>query len=403
MSWLSIPGIVAAREIRERSRSKAYRITSILTLLIVVGIIVVPTFFAGGTTEYDVGSVGDGNEEIVLAAELIGNAGDEVRDEPSVNMTIVVFPDEAAGEAAVESGEIDALLVEGTTIVTESAGGFGSSSVVGLLQRGASTVELERLAVENEEAAAEVIDVMTTDSLESVTLSGDDTDRESEGAIAYAGMFMLYLAILIYGTWILSGVTEEKTNRVVEVLLASVKPWQLLGGKIVGIGTLGLAQFGLTIIIAAVAIQYTGVLDLPELPVASVVNLILWFIIGFLVYAVLFAAAGSLASRMEDAQTTSLPVTMVAVGAFFMSVLTLDNPTGTAAIIGTLIPFTAPFVVPVRVALEAIPWWQYALAILISVGAIVGLLLVAGRIYAGGLLQYGGRVRLRQAWRSASE
>ena len=403
MTPISVAATVAAREIRERSRSRAYRIASILTLLIVVGIIVIPSQFQGGTDEYTVGSVGSGNEEIVAAAEAIGNAGTEAGEEPAIEMTIVTYATVAEGEAAVEAGDVDALLVDGDTLVTESAGGFGSSSVVSLLQRGASTVELERLAAEDGEAAAEVIEVMTTDSLESVTLSGDDTDRESEGAIAYAGILMLYIAILVYGTWILGGVTEEKTNRVVEVLLASVKPWQLLAGKIVGIGALGLAQFGLTIIIAAIAIQYTGVLDLPEVPIASVINLILWFVIGFLVYAVLFAAAGSLASRMEDAQTTSLPITMIAVGAFFMSILTLENPSGTVAIIGTLIPLTAPFVVPVRVALEAIPWWQYLVAVVISVGSMIGLLLVAGRVYAGGLLQYTGRIKVGAAWRSASQ
>lgn len=298
MSGLSIAMTVAGREIRERSRSKAYRITSVLTLLIVVGLIVVPTFFEGSSDEYTIGSVGEGNEEIVAAAEAIGNASDEPDADPSVVMSVETFADQGVGEQAVADGEVDALLIDGTTLVTESAGGFGSSSVVGLLQRGASTIQLEQLIDESGDAVTEVVEVMTTDSLESVTLSGDDTDREAEGAIAYAGILMLYIAILVYGTWILGGVTEEKTNRVVEVLLSSLKPWQLLAGKIVGIGTLGLAQFGLTIIIAAIAIQYTGLFDLPELPIASVVNLILWFMIGFLVYAVLFAAAGALASRM---------------------------------------------------------------------------------------------------------
>lgn len=402
MSAFSTSMIVAGREIRERSRSKAYRITSVLTLLIVVGLIVVPTFFEGGTDEYTVGSVGEGNEEIVASGEAIGNSNVEDGEEPAVSITLEPFSDQSAGEAAVEAGDIDALLVDGTTIITETAGGFGASAIVGLLQRGASTVELESLVNESGDTATEVIEVMTTDSLESVTLSGDDTDREAEGVIAYAGMFLLYIAILVYGTWILGGVTEEKTNRVVEVLLSTVKPWQLLAGKIIGIGLLGLAQFGATIIIAAIAVQYAGVFDLPELPIVSVINLILWFILGFLVYAVLFAAAGALANRMEDAQTTSLPITMLAVGAFFLSIITLDDPSGPVAIIGTLIPLTAPFVVPVRVALDAIPWWQYGLSVLITAASIVGLTLVAGRIYAGGLLQYGGRIKVRQAWRSAS-
>lgn len=395
--------VVASREIKERSRSKAYRITSILTLLIVLAIIVVPSLFGSSTDRHTIGAVGDGNAEIIEAAEAIGNANVEEGEDPAVELTLETYADVSSGETAVRDGEVEALLVDGEKIITKSAGGFGSSSVVDLLQRGASTIRLEGLAAQDPEAAAQVVEILTNDALESVTLSGDDTDRQSEGVIAYAGMLMLYIAILVYGTWILSGVTEEKTNRVVEVLLASVKPWQLLAGKIIGIGSLGLAQFGLTIIVAAVAIQATGTLDVPELPVASVVNLILWFALGFLVYAVLFAAAGSLASRMEDAQSTSLPITMLAIAAFFLSVITLDNPDGPVAVVGAFVPLTAPFVVPVRVALDAIPVWQYIVSIAIAAGSIVGLLLLAGRVYAGGLLQYGGRIRLRQAWRSASE
>ncbi len=403
MSGFRTAVVVASREIRERSRSKAYRITSILTVLIVLALIIVPSLFGDGTDRYTIGAVGNGNAEIIGAAEAIGNANVEDGADPAVELTLEAYADVSSGETAVQDGKVEALLVDGEKIITKSAGGFGSSSVVGLLQRGASTIRLEGLAAQDPEAAAQVVEILTNDALESVTLSGDDTDRESEGVIAYAGMLMLYIAILVYGTWILSGVTEEKTNRVVEVLLASVKPWQLLAGKIIGIGSLGLAQFGLTIIVAAVAIQATGTLDVPELPLASVVNLILWFALGFLVYAVLFAAAGSLASRMEDAQSTSLPITMLAIAAFFLSIITLDNPDGPVAVIGAFVPLTAPFVVPVRVALDAIPVWQYIVSIAIAAGSIVGLLLLAGRVYAGGLLQYGGRIRLRQAWRSASE
>jgi ABC-2 type transport system permease protein len=98
-----------------------------------------------------------------------------------------------------------------------------------------------------------------------------------------------------------------------------------------------------------------------------------------------------------------MPMSMAAVIGFFISIATLSDPTGTVALIGTFVPITAPFVVPVRVALDAIPVWQYVLSLVISVVAIVILTRIAGRIYAGGLLRYGGRVKVREAWRSASE
>ncbi len=394
---------IARREIRERGRSKAFLLTSLITLLLVAGIIVIPTLIGGGTDEHTVGSVGEGNKAIVEAAEQIANAGDEPDDEPTVAIEVVEFQDRDAGEVALESGDIDVLLVDGHEMITEGGSGLLGSSLSRLLQRGAVTVELERLVTESGETATEVIEVMTSDPLELTTLSGEDPSDETGTIIAYFGLLLLYMAILLYGTWILTGVTEEKTNRVVEVLLSSVRPWQLLAGKILGIGLLGLTQFGATIVLAAVAIQVTGALDLPELPIEGVVNLVIWFVLGFLLYAVIFGAAGSLASRMEDAQTAAMPVTVLAVVGFFVSISSLDNPDGLLATVGTFVPLTAPFVVPVRVALDAIAPWEYVLAVLITLGSIVALLFIAGRIYAGGLLQFGGKIKIRDAWRSAGQ
>lgn len=393
---------VALREIKERGRSRAYLLTSIFTLLLVVGIVVIPTFIDGGTTEGTVGSVGEGNSTIVDAAELIGNAGDDPAGEPSYTLDTTEYATREEGESALENGEIEALLVDAREVVTEGSGGFGGSSLVNLLQRGAASLELERLVAEQGEAAAEVIDIMTSDPLELSSVSGDEPIDESQGLVAYAGLMLLYVAILLYGTWILTGVTEEKTNRVVEVLLSSVRPWQLLGGKIAGIGTLGLLQFGLTIGIAAFAISLTGVFELPELALVSVLNLVLWFILGFLLFAVLFAAAGSLVSRMEDAQTSAMPMTLLAVAGLFVAITALDNPDGLVAIIGSYVPLTSPFVVPVRAALGGIAAWEYVLAVLVTLGSIVFFLFVAGRIYSGGLLQFGGKIKIKDAWRSAN-
>jgi ABC-2 type transport system permease protein len=264
-------------------------------------------------------------------------------------------------------------------------------------------VELETIVSETGDAAADVIEVMTSDPLETTTLSGQEAGDESRGAVAYAGLLLLYMAVLLYGTWILSGVTEEKSNRVVEVLLSSVKPWQLLAGKIVGIGALGMTQFAGTIAVAIIVLQVTGTFELPSLNAITVLNLIVWFILGFLLFAVMFGAAGSLVSRMEDAQNVAFPMSLTAVAGFFVSIAALSDPDGIAATIGTFIPLTAPFVVPVRSALEAIPLWQYLVSVALTIGAIMGLVVVAGRIYAGGLLRYGGRVKVREAWRSAAE
>ncbi len=389
------------REIREHGKSKSFLITSGITFLLVAALVVVPGLIGDSTSEYTVGTVGEGNEPIVAAAEQLGNAGDEPDAEPSVAIVAQVFPDREGAEAALDVGDIDAILIDAQEVVVESVGGFGDSELLSLLQQGAASIELEAIVSEGGQAAADVIEVMTSDPLETTTLTGPEAGDESQGAIAYAGLLLLYMAVLLYGNWMLSGVTEEKSNRVVEVLLSSVKPWQLLAGKIIGIGSLGIAQFSGTILVALLAVRLTGAIDLPNLDAATVLNLILWFILGFLMFAVLYGAAGSLVSRMEDAQNVAFPLSMIAVAGFFVSIAALSNPDGPAAVIGTFIPFTAPFVVPVRAALDAIPAWQYVLSVVIMLVSIAGLTVLAGRIYAGGLLRFGTRVKLRDAWRSA--
>lgn len=404
MSGLAAFWQVAWREIGERIRSKAYLITTGLTVLIVIGLIVVPSQFGAETTESTVGSVGAGNEEIVATAVELENAGDDPEGPPSIAIEIAEFDERDLAVAALEEGEVDAVLVDGEEIVVENVGGFGGSSLVNGLQRAAGTVQIQRLIEEQGQEAADIIAILNSDPLQISTLSAaDPAENESRTAMAYFGLLLLYLAVLLYGTWILTGVTEEKSNRVVEVLLSSIRPWQILGGKIVGIGALALFQLLGTILAAIVALRVTDAIDLPPIGLTAVLNILLWFVIGFLLFAVLFGAAGSLVSRTEDANTIAMPMSMTAVVGFFVSITALNDPDGPVAVIFTFVPLTAPFVVPVRTALQAIPIWQYAAAVIISLIALVVLTGIAGRIYSGGLLRYGGRVGVGEAWRSAAE
>jgi ABC-2 type transport system permease protein len=394
---------VALREITERARSKAYLLTTGLTILIVLGLIVVPDLFGSGTTERTVGSVGSGNDVIISTAVDLGNANDEPDDPPSIALEMVAFDDRGTAMSALEAGEVDAVLVDGEEIIVESVGGFAGSSFVDGLQRAAGTVQIQSVIAEEGETATNIIQILTSDPLEITTLSrGDPEESESRTMVAYFGLLLLYLAVLLYGTWILTGVTEEKSNRVVEVLLSSVRPWQILGGKILGIGSLAIVQLLGTIVVALIALRVTGAFDLPPVEVGIVLNLLLWFVIGFLIFAVLFGAAGSLVSRTEDANTIAMPMSMTAVVGFFVSITALNDPDGVVATVFTFIPLTAPFVVPVRTALQAIPLWQYLAAVVISAIALAVFTVIAGRIYSGGLLRYGGRVRVREAWRSAA-
>jgi ABC-2 type transport system permease protein len=351
-----------------------------------------------------VGSLGEGNDAIVTTAVELGNANDEPDDPPSIAIETIQFANRGGAVAALEAGEVDAVLVDGEEVILANVGGFGGDSFLNGLQRSAGTVQIQEVIAEQGQEAADIIQILTSDPLEVTSLAeGDPAEGETRTITAYFGLLLLYLAVLLYGTWILTGVTEEKSNRVVEVLLSSVRPWQILGGKIVGIGALALAQLLGTIVVALVALRVTDAFDLPSIEIGAVLNLLLWFLVGFLIFAVLFGAAGSLVSRSEDANTIAMPMSMTAVVGFFVSIAALNDPDGIVAVIFTFVPLTSPFVVPVRTALEAIPLWEYLAALVIAVAAIIVLTRMAGRIYAGGLLRYGGRVKVREAWMSASE
>lgn len=395
-------GLVALREIKQGIRSKTFLITTLVTIVLVAAIVLLPQVLGGGPEQHSVGIVGQGGAAIVDAAERLGNAADEPDAEsPSVQIEVTEFADRAAAESALDAGEVDAVIIGDSNLVLRNIGVMGSG-VSGLLQQAAAARALEEVLAEHGEAAAVVIETLTSDPLEVTTLTGEDEGDPTRWIVAQAGMILLYLAILIYGSWILTGVTEEKSSRVVEVLLSALRPWQLLGGKVLGIGALGLTQFVLTIAVALVAISYSSI-ELPNLDPIMVANLILWFVLGFLTYAVLFGAAGSLVSRTEDAQSVAFPMSTLAVAGFFLGFAALENPEGTAAVVGSMVPLTAPFVVPIRVALDAIPGWQFALSVAISVVAILILVRVAGRIYSGALLRFSGRTKFREAWRGANQ
>lgn len=402
MSQVSTIGLIAMREIKERGRSKAYLLTTVITLLAVIGLVIVPGLFGDDTANYTIGSVGEGNQAIVTTAETLGNIDDEADAPPSVELSVESFLTTDEARTALDEGEIDVILVDGSELVVEREGNFfGSDGPVGLLQQAAGAIALEQIVADNGESAAEVIEIISSEPLEVTALVQTDEQSSQASIVAYAGLLLLYMAIILYGTWILTGVTEEKSTKVVEVLISTIRPWKLLAGKILGIGVLAMGQFLGTLIVAYIAVRFFAEFDIPEIPVANLANLMVWFVLGFLLYAVLFGAAGSLVGRIEDAQSAAMPMTLFSVLGFFAGITVLGDPDSLLAVIATLVPFTAPFVVPIRVSLDAIPVWQYGLSLIIILVTIYISVRMAGRIYSGGILRSGQKTKIREAWRAA--
>ena len=207
------------------------------------------------------------------------------------------------------------------------------------------------------------------------------------------------MSLAFYGQWVISGVVEEKNNRVVELILAAVRPRDLLAGKVIGIGLLGFAQLALIAGLAATMLA-AGVFDAPPELAGDMALVIPWFTLGFALYAVAYAVAGALASSQQSAETAGQPVTYTLLGVYFAGYVALSaDAEGALANLLTVFPLTAPLVLPARSALVGVPLWEHALALVLVLVSIYALVRFAGRIYGHGLLRSGGGLGLRAAWR----
>jgi ABC-2 type transport system permease protein len=189
---------------------------------------------------------------------------------------------------------------------------------------------------------------------------------------------------------------------VVELLLSTLRPWQLLTGKIVGIGLLGLLQFALVGGVGVAAALGSGAVSVPGDLLGVVGQVLLWFLLGYAFYACAYAAAASLVARQEELQNITGPLTILLVGSFFLGIIAVQSPDGPLARITSLIPPLSLMTMPPRWAGGDVAWWQLALSIGLMLVAVVGLVRFAARVYAGAVLRSGPRVKVRDALSAAS-
>lgn len=177
---------------------------------------------------------------------------------------------------------------------------------------------------------------------------------------------LLFMALTTYGSMVLSGVVEEKSSRVVEVLLARMPARNLLAGKIAGIGLLGFGQFVLTAVAAVIAISVVDTFDVPAVRGEVLAWLVVWFVLGYAFYATVFGALGSLASRTEDTQSVAGPVTTGMLVAYFVSFATIGSPDATWARVVSFLPPTAPLAMLARMAMSNPAWWEPVVAVALT-------------------------------------
>lgn len=243
------------------------------------------------------------------------------------------------------------------------------------------------------------------------TVKLDETGEKSEddmGFLAgFAIAFMIYLNLAIYGQMIMSTVVEEKETRVAEILFSSARPFELMMGKLVGVGLAGLTQFAIWVISAAILVAFilpslmaSGIdLSLPAISVLDIIYFLIYFLLGFFLYASIFALIGSMVTSVQEGgQFAFLPVMLMLAG-FYFSFAVIRDPNSSLSVWASIAPFVAPMTMPIRILSETPPFWQIALSILVNLTAIISLIWVASRVYRVGMLMYGKRATIPEVWK----
>jgi len=386
-------GLVTRREIAARLATKAFRIMTVAMVLVVVAFILVLKF-AGGDSASSVGftpSVASLQQPFASVAGAL---------EETVTVSTV---DAETGEQRVRDGELSAL-VTGTpdslrVVVRESLSPDLRNALTVLVRQIALNQEIERVGGD----PAEVVAAVDAASFEVQSLEPPRDINLQRLVVGIIVGVVIYIALMVYGQLVAQGVVEEKSSRVVELLLTTIRPWQLMFGKVLGIGFAGLLQLLLVAVIGVGVGLATDTLTFPAgLAVGIAGWAVLWFLLGYVVYALMFAALAALVSRQEDVGGVTTPALMLIILPYVLGVSILPaDPDSQLLGVLSLIPLFSPTLMPMRIAMGVAPAWEIALSVALTVGLAVALVFVAGRIYGNAVLRMGSRIRLRDAFRSA--
>jgi ABC-2 type transport system permease protein len=424
---------VIRREYVERVRTRTFLLSTLfLPVLIVVMAIVPALMMRGGDRTSRIAMVDgttNGLGEQAAAALSSQKLGDKPDAAPRYTVSRVAATDrvDAVRDSLVAltgfpkskmSDSWDGVLVVTDDAITSgkvlylgnNVGSFESMAMIrGVFSRVLATSRLAKSGVD----PMLVMGAMSPADLQTTKVTDGKTTGQSGEAsffIAYFMGFILYIGIILYGQQTMTSVIEEKTSRIMEVLASSLTPFQMLLGKVVGVGLVGLTQmtiwggsvffvgsnkeriataFG----VSADAIQSFPV---PTMAPALLVIFLLYFTLGFLLYGALYAAIGSMVNTVQEAQQSAVFVTLVIMVGFFSVFALIKDPTGPLGVTMSFIPFFAPFVMPVRWSLASVPPMHLALSLALMVIGLLACVWLAGRIYRTGILMYGKKPTFRE-------
>ena len=380
--------IVAVREIVVRVTNRTFLYSTLFTLVIIAGFAAFSAWQAGKTTTYTVAvSSAEGTRLVEQAAAVMRTVSLLVLAAASVS-------GQEPARAAVDRGDVDAWLHETPSGWTLTSGDDVSMSLQVPLEGAVRDAALDR----NAAAAGTTVEALERGAtLSADRFDGQTTNRGFVQAATFAFALLFLMSALMFGQQIAASVVEEKQSRLVEIIATAIPLRALLAGKVVGNATIALAQVVLFAGVGLVAVSFTDWSSLLPALSTAVLWFVLFFAVGFFALACLFAVAGALASRTEDLQSTTSPLTTVLMLVYFASFAL----SGTALKVASFVPIVSVVAMPGRIIAGDAAWWEPVVALLLMAAFSAGTVLVGEKIYRRSLMQTGGRVSWRQALRAA--
>lgn len=384
---LGVVGLVARREIVVRWGQKGFRVGLLVTLVLIALAALLPKFLGGSSSrsDIDVAIVGPVTSGTAAAVTQLARSN-------GVTVHLHTGSDPEQARKLVDDGTWDAALIDDTRILAHEA----SSASVAFVQAGhAQVVGVDRLSQAGLSSAQ--IRVATAGTTLPVSTKAK-TDTAQRQAIASITVVLLFGQLIGFCTWVAMGVVEEKSSRVVELIVSTVRPWQLLAGKLLGIGALAFAQI---VAIGAVGLGVAlgfGSVDLPADAVGAVVLSFVWFLLGFAFFSALAAALAALVSRQEEVSGVLAPMTGLLLVSYLVAFAVIGSPNSAWSRVLSVLPPVSAITMPARMARGGVPLVDIVASAVLLLAAAGAVVLVGARIYRAAVLHTGAKVSLRRAW-----
>ncbi len=382
--------LVARREIAERLQGRLIRVMTAITALLVVAGIVVPTLVRVPAKPTVVGLVG-------APAQAIGPALGAIAAAAKVKVRVVDVTGGAIARRELRAGSLDVALRVAADAAVADVKQTLTPTIGALLRTAVDEVHQRRALGRAGIRPATILAALAPVPFQTAALQPLPANQAARQVAAFAAGLLMYLSLAIYGAAVANGVAQEKTTRTAEVLLAAVRPTQLLAGKVVGIGLCGLGQLAVAAVAGLIANAAVSGAEIPSTIWLLLPSILLWFLLGYALYSFAFAAAGAMVARQEEVQFVTMPLTIVLIGGYLLVSAVIASPNAAWLRVLSFVPPFAPMLMPARIAIGNVSAWEMPLDVLITLAAIYGMARLAARIYAGALVRGGARL----SWRSA--